>query len=213
MWKVLDGEIGDDFLNSFDGSGLVALSWYDAERVILYSSTKPITKLEDMRGMTIRVQESELMVGMMEALGPPRCPWPTTRSIPPFRPGFIDGAENNWPSYESTAHYTRLPILYDRRTQPCSELQLISQATWEKLTKEDRYHTRMRPGNLLRYERELWEERNRVLRKGAGGRLPGGGLPPEEKARFQEAVTSMYGKYCAEYMDMIDAIVAAAAME
>ena len=34
-------------------------------------------------------------------------------------------------------------------------------------------------------------------------------LSPEEKARFQEAVTSMYGEYCAEYMDMIDAIAAA----
>ncbi|WP_349675015.1 TRAP transporter substrate-binding protein DctP, partial [Hungatella hathewayi] len=49
MWKVLDGEIGDDFLNSFDGSGLVALSWYDAGARNFYSSTKPITKLEDMK--------------------------------------------------------------------------------------------------------------------------------------------------------------------
>lgn len=91
MWKVLDGEIGDDFLNSFDGSGLVALSWYDAGARNFYSSTKPITKLEDMKGMKIRVQESELMVGMIEALGLLRCPWPMTRSILPCRPDSSTG--------------------------------------------------------------------------------------------------------------------------
>ena len=59
MWKVLEGPIGDDFLNSFDGSGLIALSWYDAGARSFYNSIKPIEKLEDIKGMTIRVQESE----------------------------------------------------------------------------------------------------------------------------------------------------------
>ena len=53
MWKVLEGPIGDDFLNSFDGSGLIALSWYDAGARSFYNSIKPIEKLEDIKGMTI----------------------------------------------------------------------------------------------------------------------------------------------------------------
>ena len=42
MWKVLEGPIGDDFLNSFDGSGLIALSWYDAGARSFYNSINPL---------------------------------------------------------------------------------------------------------------------------------------------------------------------------
>ena len=53
MWKVLEGEIGDSFLGSFEGSSLVALSWYDAGARNFYNSVRPIEKLEDMKGLTI----------------------------------------------------------------------------------------------------------------------------------------------------------------
>ncbi|MBS5065219.1 MAG: TRAP transporter substrate-binding protein DctP, partial [Hungatella hathewayi] len=69
MWKVLEGEIGDDFLDSVSELDLVALSWYDAGARNFYSTAKPIRTLEDMKGMTIRVQESELMMEMVRALG------------------------------------------------------------------------------------------------------------------------------------------------
>ena len=61
MWQVLEGEIGDEFLDSLDGTGLVALSWYDAGARNFYSAKKPIETLEDMEGLRVRVQESELM--------------------------------------------------------------------------------------------------------------------------------------------------------
>ena len=210
MWKVLDGEIGDDFLNSFDGSDLVALSWYDAGARNFYSSTRPVTKLEDMKGMKIRVQESELMVGMMEALGATAVPMAYDKVYSALQTGIIDGAENNWPSYESTAHYEVAKYYTIDEHNRVPELQLVSQATWEKLTKEDRDIIRECAQESSRYERKLWEERERTSEekvRAAGCQVVE--LPPEEKARFQEAVTSMYGKYCAEYVDVIDAIVAA----
>ena len=63
------GEIGEEFLDSFGGSYLVALSWYDAGARSFYSSQKPIQNLKDIQGMKIRVQESELMWDMIKALG------------------------------------------------------------------------------------------------------------------------------------------------
>ena len=61
-----------------------------------------------------------------------------------------------------------------------------------------------------RYERELWAEREKTSEnkvRAAGCEVIE--LPPEEKARFQEAVIPMYGKFCADYVDIIDEIVAA----
>lgn len=57
MWKVLDGEIGREFMADLKGSGMVGLSWYDAGARHFYNSVKPIERLEDLRGMRIRVAE------------------------------------------------------------------------------------------------------------------------------------------------------------
>ena len=65
---VLDGTIGDDFLDIVSQNELIGLSWYDAGARNFYNSKKPITCLEDMQGMRIRVQESEVMADMIEAL-------------------------------------------------------------------------------------------------------------------------------------------------
>lgn len=105
MWKVLEGSIGDDFMNSFGGSHLVALSWYDAGARNFYSAAKPIESLEDMKGLNIRVQESELMMDTIEALGATPVPTAFGEVYSGLQTGKIDGAENNWPSYESTRHY------------------------------------------------------------------------------------------------------------
>ena len=60
-----------------------------------------------------------------------------------------------------------------------------------------------------RYERNQWKIRESISRQ----RVEANGcivtqLSPEEKQRFQQAVMPLYEKYCAEYVDIIDEIVA-----
>ena len=95
MWKVLDGRSGSDFLEKVSKSELIGLSWYDAGARNFYNSQKPITCLEDMAGMRIRVQESEVMVDMVEALGATALPIPYADVYSALERGIVDGAENN----------------------------------------------------------------------------------------------------------------------
>lgn len=210
MWKVLEGEIGDDFLNSFDGSNLVPLSWYDAGARNFYNSKRPIERLEDMKGMRIRVQESELMIDMIESLGADPVPMAFGDVYSNLQTGKVDGAENNWPSYESTRHYEVARYYTTDEHTRVPELQLVSQSTWNKLSPEYQTIIKDCAQESAVYERQLWQEREKVSEekiRQAGCVITE--LSPEEKARFQEAVSPMYKKYCAEYVDMINQIVAA----
>lgn len=209
MWKVLEGDIGDDFMESFDGSRLVPLSWYDAGARNFYNSVHPIERLEDMRGMKIRVQDSKLMKDTVIALGAEPVPMAFEDVYSALETGEIDGAENNWPSYESTRHYevSRYYTIDEHNRVP--EMQLISRRTWDKLKPEYQKIIRECAEESALYERELWVERERsseVNVRKEGCTLTE--LPPEEKARFREAVVPLYEKYCSEYMDIIDAIIA-----
>lgn len=207
MWKVLEGPIGDDFINSFGGSDLVALSWYDAGARSFYSSKEPIVSLEDMKGRNIRVQESELMMDTIEALGATPVPMAFGDVYSALQTGEIDGAENNWPSYESTRHYEVAGYFTMDEHTRVPELQLIAQSTWSKLSPRYQSIIRECAQESAIYERQLWEEREKTseekVRK-AGCLVTQ--LPPREKAKFQEAVAPMYEKYCSEYVDIIEAI-------
>lgn len=210
MWKVLDGDIGDEFMASFDGSNMVALSWYDAGARNFYNSKRPVTSLEDIKGLKIRVQESELMINMIEALGAKPVPMAYSEVYSSLQTGAIDGAENNLPSYESTKHYEAAKYYTIDEHSRVPELQLAAKAVWDKLSSKDQAVIKQCAKESALYERELWAEREKLSEervKAVGSEIIK--LSAKEKAEFQKAVSPVYEKFCAEFMDIVDAIIAA----
>ena len=207
MWRVLEGEIGDEFLDSFQGFNLVALSWYDAGARNFYSSGKPIERLEDMKGMKVRVQDSALMERMVQLLGAIPVPLDYDKVYSAFQTDEIDAAENNWPSYESMNHEEVAGYYTEDEHSRGPEVQLASRVTWECLTAEDQEMICQCAEESARYERTLWEDRSRnsedIVRKNGCVVIE---LSAAEKARFQAAVTPIYNEFCKNYMDIIERI-------
>ena len=207
MWRVLDGDIGDEFLSLTSGYGLIGLSWYDAGARNFYS-TKPIRCLEDLAGMNIRVQESAMMADMVSALGaiPSKIVYSEVYSA--IEQGIVDGAENNWPSYEAMRHYNvaRYYTIDEHTRVP--ELQLCSGAIWDKLTPEDQKILTECARESALYERQLWAEREKSSRKIAeDSGITVIELSPEEKSRFREAMSEVYSRYCGDQIDMLQKIM------
>lgn len=208
MWRVLDSEIGDDFLKYTEGIHMVGLSWYDAGARNFYNSVRPITRLEDLQGMRIRVQESELMADIVEVLGAKAMPSAYSEVYSNLERGIIDGAENNWPSYESMSHYEVAKYYTVDEHARVPEIQLCSEATWNQLSQEDQAIIRDCAQQSAVYERELWKQREKASQKKAiqkGTQVTK--LSSAEKTRFQEAVSEVYKKYCGEYMAVVDEII------
>ena len=105
MHTVMDGPIGDDILAAFEPHGYVGLAFYDGGSRSFYNKAKPIKSIEDLAGMKVRVMQSDIFVDMMSALGANATPMPYGEVYSSIQTGVIDGAENNWPSYESSGHY------------------------------------------------------------------------------------------------------------
>jgi hypothetical protein len=82
MRKVLDGPVGDEILKSCEAVGFVGLAFYDSGARSIYAK-KPIRTVADAKGLKIRVQQSDLWVALVSAMGAnadARCP--TARSTP-----------------------------------------------------------------------------------------------------------------------------------
>ncbi len=207
MWAVLDGEIGDAFLNSVSGSGLTGLSWFDSGARSFYA-VREIRTLEDLAGLRIRVQESQLMMDMVKLLGAIPVPLPYGDVYSALKTGAVDGAENNWPSYESTGHYeaARYYLLDEHTRVP--EMQLASSRTMNKLSEADQQIVRECARESAMVERSLWAERehaSETLVKQNGVTVVS--LPPEEKQRFQQAVLPLYEAYAGPYQELVRSIL------
>lgn len=208
MWRVLDGEIGEEFLQKASAYGYTGLSWYDAGARNFYSVEKPITCLEDFRGMTIRVQESDMMVDMVEALGAKAVKIAYSSVYSALQRQTIDGAENNWPSYEAMNHYEVAPYFTVDEHTRVPEMQICSQSVWEQLSEEDQEIIRECARESAEYERELWKDREEESRQIAianGTRVIY--LSQEEKERFRNAMSGIYEEYCADSTELIQKIM------
>ena len=59
----------------------------------------------NQKGLKVRVMNNDLYSGMISALGGNPSPMAFSEVFQSLKTGVVDGAENNWPSYESTGHF------------------------------------------------------------------------------------------------------------
>ena len=95
MRKTLDGPIGDQILKACEAQGYIGLAFYDSGSRSLYTTKKPIKTLADVKGMKIRVQQSDLWVALLQAMGANATPMPYGEVYTALKTGLVDGAENN----------------------------------------------------------------------------------------------------------------------
>ena len=209
MWTVLDGSIGDRFLEEIESAGLLGLSWYDAGERNFYTQ-EPIAALDDLRGRVIRVQEADYMSDMVRVLGAVPKSIPYNEVYSSLSMGAVDGAENNWPSYEAALHYRVAPyVLLDGHVR-IPEMQILSAETASDLPAEYVKVIQECARESARYERRLWNEREQSARQRCiDSGVTVTALSDAEREKFRSACQPIYEKYAAEYLDVIAEIQAA----
>ena len=193
MRKVLDGPIGDDILASMESQGLVGLAFYDSGARSFYSK-KPIRAVADLKGMKIRVIQSDLFVAMVEALGANPTPMPYGEVYTALKTGIVDAAENNWPSYESSRHFEAAKFYTLDEHSLAPEVLVFSKVVWDKLSKEDQAAIRKAAKESVPYMRRLWDEREVKSRKAveaAGSQV----ITLANKQEFIDAMKPVYAKF------------------
>ena len=198
MWRVLDGPIGNEFLAMLDTLELTGLSWFDAGVRSFYTRQK-VTCLADLQGLTLRVQESDLMSEMILDLGAEPVQVVYSKVYAALHNAEIDGAENNWPSYEAMGHYEVAPyFLLDEHTR-VPEIQLASPAAMQKLAELDADFpeiVRECARESARVERSLWAQREAESERNMRALgIEVTELDEAEKEKFRAAVQPMYDAF------------------
>jgi tripartite ATP-independent transporter DctP family solute receptor len=193
MHKVVDGPIGDEILKAFEPFGLVGLAFYDSGARSFYTVNKPIRSIEDMKGLKIRVQQSDLWIAMLQAFGANPTPMSYGEVYSALETGVVDGAENNWPSYESSRHFEVAKHFSLTEHSLAPEVLVISKISWDKLSADDQATLRQAAKDSVVKMRELWVAREKESE--AKVRAGGGEIITVDKAPFVAAMAPVYAKF------------------
>ncbi len=194
LHKVIDSEIGEKLLKDLEKYGLIGLGYYDAGARSFYNTKRPIRKPEDLKGLKIRVQKSQIMIDMVKALGASPTPMAFEEVYTALQTGVIDGAENNWPSYYYTRHYEVAKYYSLDRHCFSPEVLIFSKKTWDRLSPADRKLIKEAVKASIDYQRKLWKEyeeraKNKLLKAGVKVN------EIDDISAFQRAVEPIYEKY------------------
>jgi tripartite ATP-independent transporter DctP family solute receptor len=191
--KVLDGPIGNEILSSFEPYGFVGLTFYDSGARSIYNSVRPVRSIADMKGLRLRVQQSELMSDMIKALGAEPVELPYGQVLTGLATRLIDGAENNWPSFVTTDHYKYAGYYTLTEHTMSPEVLVMSQKAWASLSTEDRKLFRDAAIQSSQFMRAKWkdlEQRSRRQAEVASVTI----TTDFDRKPFEDAMAGIYAK-------------------
>lgn len=206
---VLDGPIGQDILAQFDAVGLHGLAWGEQGFRHITNNRNPIETPADVEGLKIRTMENPVHLKAFNAMGAAPTPMAWPEVVSSLQQGVIDGQENPL----SVIVSVKLDEVQEYLTLSghvySPAMLLVSGSFWEGLDEAQKAAFETAAAEAVTAMRgyvddvetsgvETLKERGMTVNA----------LSNEEKARFQEAITSAYDDYYETYgRDLVDSIV------
>ncbi|MDR0440498.1 MAG: TRAP transporter substrate-binding protein [Candidatus Accumulibacter sp.] len=191
--KVIYGALGDQILAAFEPQGYIGLALLESGARSFYGN-KPIRTLADVKGWKIRVQPSDLMIGLVESIGASPTPIPYAEVYTALKTGLVDAAENNYPSYDTAKHFEAAPIFSETEHVMLPEVLVFSKKVWDTLSKEEQQAIRDAAKESIPFYSKLWTDKEQVSKEVT---IKGGAtyITDVKKDEFVAAVKPVWDKF------------------
>lgn len=158
--KVLDGEVGQKFLDMLEDQNLVGLAYWENGFRNVTNSKRAIATAADFKGLKLRTMENDLHLEAFRALGANPTPMAFTELFTAMQQKTVDGQENPMATiylekyYEVQGHVSNTQHIYS------PFVFLMSKSFFDGLTEEQQKIVKDAALEAGKYERELNREAN-----------------------------------------------------
>lgn len=207
FWKVCESELGQEILDDIEVSakGMKGIAYLDEGSRNFFTRERPVTRIEDMKDLKIRMQLSGLMEDTVAALGAKAVPIAYVELYTALQSGSVDGAENPPVSYFYNKFYEVAPYYVKDSHTYAPGVILVSEITWNTLNEEEQQVIAEAARLTQEYNREEIERADRQAYQAleeAGVEI----LELEDPEAWSAAVEPVYQKYGAKFLGLIEEI-------
>ena len=194
-FKVLDGPLGKELADKSAEKGMVVLGYWDNGIRHMTNSKRPITKVEDMKGLKMRTPPDAVLVDIMQALSADPQQIKFAELYVALQQGVVDGQENPLVNihasklYEVQKHLALTSHMFQMTPL------LISKRTWDRLSEADRKVMQEAATEATALQRKLSQEADDKLL--ADLKAKGVQVTTVDKAAFAKATSKVDEKWLA----------------
>lgn len=197
--RVVEGPIGKTFLDKMPDKGLVGLSWFEHGFRNLTNSRRPVTKLEDLQGLKIRVEQNSVAIDTWNTLGTNAVPMPFPELYGALEQKAVDGQENPYSTVDSTKFYEVQKYLSVTKHKYTPLVVTLSKKFWDQLSADEKKIIQDAAVEAAVYQRkanrDLSEQYLQSLKK-VGMQI--NEIPAAELTRMRAKVQPVVDKYSAQ---------------
>jgi tripartite ATP-independent transporter DctP family solute receptor len=164
MRRSVDGTAGRSILQAFERRGLVGLAIYDSGARCFYNHSHAVSEPGDLKGLKIRVPPSDMFVSLVRALGANPTPLSYGEIFSALQTKLIDGAENNWTSFQTSRHFEVARFWAQSKHSYSPEAVLMSQRRYQQLSQQQQELVRAAATQSVPYMRQLWDSSEAAAR-------------------------------------------------
>jgi TRAP-type transport system periplasmic protein len=196
---VMDGPVGDALKAELPEKGLVGLGYWELGFRQLSNNRHPITKVDDIGGLKIRVIQSPIYIDLFNTLGANAVPMAFTELYTALETGAIDGQENPAPSILTAKlnEVQKYLTLTQHTYNP--QIVMVSKKFWDKLNDDERKLIQEATLEARDYERMVAREQaGKAVDELKAEGMEVTELSPEEMTKFREKAKPVADKYAAQ---------------
>lgn len=187
--KFWDGPTGQKLLNSLDNYNIKGLATWDLGFKV-FTSNKPIEKLEDFKGQKFRTQAGKVLEAQFKALDAGGATIPFAEVYTALQQGTVDGQENTWTSIDQQKYQEVQKNLLVSNHGRIDYVLLTNKEWYEGLPEDIKKAFDETVAESTQYQREINDQLNKEaednLRK--AGKFQFFELSNEEREKFRKAM-------------------------
>ena len=134
---ILDGPFGKALSAKLQDKGLVGLVYWENGFRNLTNKKRPIARVEDMRGIKLRVMQNPVYIDMFKDFGANAVPLPFSELFTALETGTVDGQENPVNTIQSSKFYEVQKYLSLTKHVYSPWIVLASKKWWDKLSADE----------------------------------------------------------------------------
>lgn len=134
---LLDGPVGDKVRATLEPKGIVGLAYWENGFRNLTNNKRPVTRLEDMNGIKLRVMQNNVFLDSFKALGANAVPLPFSELFTALETKAVDGQENPYNTVVSSKFYEVQKYLTVTNHVYSPWIVSVSKKWWDGLSKDE----------------------------------------------------------------------------
>lgn len=192
-FRLLDGPLGRELAERSADKGLVLLGTWDNGIRQMTNGKRPITKVEDMKGLKMRVPPDATLVDIMKSLGAESQQIKFAELYVALQQGVVDGQENPLVNIHASKLYEVQKHLALTNHQFQMTPFLMSRRSWDRLSDADRKVVQEAAAEATALQRRLSAEADEKLL--AELKAKGVLVTTPDKAAFAKATADVTAKW------------------